>query len=102
MKRLLLLLIVMTLAGCSKTTPTQAIADNAVVAMQELKKELPEVCKTKEVYAKIDRVDALINTLPKTCELQVQNMRLERNSYALGFFSMVGLLLLVLVRKLAR
>lgn len=102
MKPLTFSLTFIFLIGCTKTTPTQAIADNAVVAMQELKKELPEVCKTKEVYARIDRVDALINTLPKTCELQVQNMRLERNSYALGFFSMLGLLLLVLVRKLAR
>lgn len=95
-------LFILMLGACTKTTPIDAIVGAANDALTEVKDTLSPQCQTKEVFGKIDKVQALINTAPKTCELQVQNMRLQRNSYALGFFSMIVLAILVFVRRIAR
>lgn len=102
MKPLIFSLTFIFLMGCTKTTPTQAIIDHANTALAEVKESLPAECQTKDVFAKIDKVQALINTAPKTCELQIQSIRMERNSYALGFFSMIALALFVLLRRTVR
>lgn len=94
--------MLMFLTGCARETPTQAIVDTAVTAIKDLKKDLPKECQTEKIYKDIDRVESLINTVPKTCELQVQNIRIERNSYALGFFVMLAFALWSLLRRFLR
>lgn len=98
----LAILLALFLTGCARETPTQAIVDTAVTAIKDLKKDLPKECQTEKIYKDIDRVESLINTVPKTCELQVQNIRIERNSYALGFFVMIAFALWSLLRRFLR
>lgn len=98
----LAILLALFLTGCARETPTQAIVDTAVTAIKDLKKDLPKECQTEKIYKDIDRVESLINTVPKTCELQVQNIRIERNSYALGFFVMLAFALWSLLRRFLR
>lgn len=98
----LAILLALFLTGCARETPTQAIVDTAVTAIKDLKKDLPKECQTEKIYKDIDRVESLINTVPKTCELQVQNIRMERNSYALGFFIMIAFALWSLLRRFLR
>lgn len=98
----LVILLALFLTGCARETPTQAIVDTAVTAVKDLKKDLPKECQTEKIYKDIDRVESLINTVPKTCELQVQNIRIERNSYALGFFVMLAFALWSLLRRFLR
>lgn len=98
----LAILLALFLTGCARGTPTQAIVDTAVTAIKDLKKDLPKECQTEKIYKDIDRVESLINTVPKTCELQVQNIRIERNSYALGFFVMIAFALWSLLRRFLR
>lgn len=98
----LAILLALFLTGCARETPTQAIVDTAVTAIKDLKKGLPKECQTEKIYKDIDRVESLINTVPKTCELQVQNIKMERNSYALGFFIMIAFALWSLLRRFLR
>lgn len=98
----LAILLALSLTGCARETPTQAIVDTAVTAIKDLKKDLPKECQTEKIYKDIGRVESLINTVPKTCELQVQNIRIERNSYALGFFVMIAFALWSLLRRFLR
>ena len=102
MMKYLAILLALFLTGCARETPTQAIVDTAVTAIKDLKKDLPKECQTEKIYKDIDRVESLINTVPKTCELQVQNIRIERNSYALGFFVMIAFALWSLLRRFLR
>jgi hypothetical protein len=102
MKPLIFSLGIIFLTSCARETPTQAIVDTAVTAIKDLKKDLPKECQTEKIYKDIDRVESLINTVPKTCELQVQNIRIERNSYALGFFVMIAFALWSLLRRFLR
>lgn len=102
MMKYLAILLALFLTGCARETPTQAIVDTAVTAVKDLKKDLPKECQTEKIYKDIDRVESLINTVPKTCELQVQNIRIERNSYALGFFVMLAFALWSLLRRFLR
>jgi hypothetical protein len=102
MMKYLAILLALFLTGCARETPTQAIVDTAITAVKDLKKDLPKECQTEKIYKDIDRVESLINTVPKTCELQVQNIRIERNSYALGFFVMIAFALWSLLRRFLR
>lgn len=100
MKRIILAFFL--LAGCAKDNPTQAIIDNANTALTEIKETLPPECQTKEVFVKIDKVQAIINTAPETCELMVDKVRVQRDRYAMAFFAMIAVGMLSLFLRLYR
>lgn len=100
MKRIIIAFFL--LAGCAKENPTQAIIDNANTALAEIKETLPPECQTKEVFAKIDKVHAIIKTAPETCELMVDKVRVQRDRYAIAFFVMLTVGMLSLFRRFYR
>lgn len=102
MKPLIFSLGIIFLTSCAKDNPTQAIIDNANTALTEVKETLPPECQTKEVFAKIDKVQAIINTAPETCELMVDKVRVQRDRYALAFFVMLAVGMLSLMRRFYR
>ena len=98
----ILLISTFLLSGCAKDNPTQAIIDNANTALTEIKETLPPECQTKEVFAKIDKVQAIINIAPETCELMVDRVRVQRDRYAMAFFAMLAVGMLSLFRRFYR
>lgn len=98
----ILLVFTLLLSGCAKDNPTQAIIDNANTALTEIKETLPPECQTKEVFAKIDKVQAIIKTAPETCELMVDKVRVQRDRYAMAFFVMIAFALWSLLRRFLR
>ena len=98
----ILLVFTLLLSGCAKDNPTQAIIDNANTALTEIKETLPPECQTKEVFAKIDKVQAIIKTAPETCELMVDKVRMQRDRYAMAFFVMLAVSALFLTRRFLR
>lgn len=103
MKRFTFLLISTLLqSGCAQNNPTQAIIDNANTTLTEIKETLPPECQTKEVFAKIDKVQAIIKTAPETCELMLDKVRVQRDRYALAFFVMLAVGMLSLMRRFYR
>ena len=102
MKPLIFSLGIIFLTSCAKDNPTQAIIDNANTALTEIKETLPPECQTKEVFAKIDKVQAIIKTAPETCELMVDKVRVQRDRYALVFFFMLAVGMLFVFRRFYR
>ena len=93
-------LLILLLCGCSKSTPVEAIADNTTAQVIALEKTLPDECKTDGIKAQLDAIKMEIGRAPAACEMEKDEIRAERNSWALGFFALAGVLAFLIARKL--
>lgn len=93
-------LLILLLCGCQRKTPVQAIAENATVQVIALEKTLTPECKTEGVMLQLDAIKFQIGRAPAACEVMVDKVRAQRNSWALGFFAAVGVLAFLIIRRL--
>ena len=101
MKHLTILLATtLLITGCAKTTPVESVTENATAQVVALEKSLPDACKTDGIKAQIDAIKMEINRAPAACEIEKDEIRAQRNSWALGFFTLAGVLAFLLARKL--
>lgn len=91
---------ILLLCGCHRTTPVEAISESATAQIVALEKTLPPECKTDGIKAQIDAIKFEIGRAPAACEMEKDEIRAERNSWALGFFALAGVLAFLLARKL--
>lgn len=101
MKHLTILLATtLLITGCAKTTPVESVTENATAQVVALEKSLPDACKTDGIKAQIDAIKMEINRAPAACEIEKDEIRAQRNSWALAAIVLGWLLLFMVGRKL--
>ena len=100
MKHLTILLATtLLITGCAKTTPVESVTENATAQVVALEKSLPDACKTDGIKAQIDAIKMEINRAPAACEIEKDEIRAQRNSWALAAIVFGWLLLFMVGRK---
>lgn len=100
MKHLTILLATtLLITGCAKTTPVESVTENATAQVVALEKSLPDACKTDGIKAQIDAIKMEINRAPAACEIEKDEIRAQRNSWALAAIVLGWLLLFMVGRK---
>lgn len=93
-------LLILLLGGCRHETPVQIIADSATAQVVALEKSLPPECKTESIQEQINNIKFEIGRAPAACETMMDKVRAERNSWAMGFFALAGVLAFLILRRL--
>lgn len=99
-KTIAIFLLILPLCGCQRKTPVQAIVDSATAQVVALEKTLPPECKTESIQEQMNNIKFEIGRAPAACEVMVDKVRAQRNSWALGFFAAVGVLAFLIIRRL--
>lgn len=93
-------MLILLFCGCTRETPVQGIADSTTAQVVALEKTLAPECKTPAIMVQIESIKSEIKRAPAACELEKDKIRAQRNSWALGFFGLAGVLALLVARKL--
>lgn len=77
MKKLSLFLCMAVLAGCSHKTPVEKAFDDVQTSITEIKKSLPEECKTESVIHKIDEIEWRTQNAEKVCQTKIDDIKIK-------------------------
>ena len=84
------ILLILLLSGCSRKTPVETAFNEVQTSIVQVKETLPPECKTVEVLAKIDEVEAKRKVAEVTCEAKIKDTQ-TKYERALG---VIGLIIL--------
>lgn len=100
MKFVLVLLILLT--GCSKTTATENIANSVIDSIESIEKTLPKECKTDAVIAQINGVKAQVPNIVQSCESRINEQKQIAEKWTLASifeFAIIALLVYILFKR---
>ena len=96
-------LLVLLLAGCSKTEPvSNTIADNAVNTVVAVEKALPNECKTEAVKTQLTVVKSEIRSITSACESEKNVITQDKLKWKFGFWGLIIVIGLYIARKVIK
>ena len=93
-------LLLLLLSGCSRKTPVDNAFHEVQTSIVQIKETLPPECKTVEVLAKIDEVEAKRQTAEAVCAAKIKDTqtKYERILWVIGFI-VLGLFVKNFIKK---
>lgn len=93
MRKTILIIAVLSLFGCSKSTElTDSLTDIAHQNIADIRDSLPKECKTSSINNKLDQADKIVDSVAESCEVRINTEKQEKIRWK---YSFLGLLLVI-------
>lgn len=100
---LVILLLVLSLFGCSKTEPiSHTIADNAIAATTALEQQLPVECKTEAVTTQVAIIKTEIRAVKNACDTEKNQITQDKMKWKIGFWMLAVAVIAYAVKKIMK
>ncbi len=101
MKKTGIIALGLILSGCASEKPaSETIADNAINATTGLEQTLKEECKTSAIKTQLMVIKTEIRNITKSCNTEKNQITQEKNSWKLGFWGLIIIIGVYIIRKI--
>ncbi len=80
---------------------TDSVVNSAIQTLDALEQSIPTECKTKAINSQFIAERVNIESIKTTCEIEKQAIEQVKIKWQIAFFSMIAIIVIWFVRKIA-
>lgn len=103
MKKIGIIGLGLILSGCASEKPvSETITENAINQATAIEQSLPSECKSAAIITQLSVLKSEIKNISVACETEKDQITQEKNSWKLGFWGLIIVIGVYIVRKILK